>query len=93
MLPNGAIVIDDEGKTSIQDIYAAGDCATVYHLVKEKQVYIPLATNANKLGRIVGSNLGGKNEKFQGTLGSSCILILHIFFLVLDNNLYDFYLL
>ena len=62
MLQNGAIVIDDEGKTSIQDIYAAGDCATVYHLVKEEQVYIPLATNANKLGRIVGSNLGGKNE-------------------------------
>ena len=76
MLLNGAIVIDDEGKTSIQDIYAAGDCATVYHLVKEKQVYIPLATNANKLGRIVGSNLGGKNEKFQGTLGSSCIKLL-----------------
>lgn len=76
MLQNGAIVIDDEGKTSIQDIYAAGDCATVYHLVKEEQVYIPLATNANKLGRIVGSNLGGKNEKFQGTLGSSCIKLL-----------------
>ena len=76
MLPNGAIVIDDEGKTSIEDIYAAGDCATVYHLVKQDQVYIPLATNANKLGRIVGSNLGGKNEKFQGTLGSSCIKLL-----------------
>lgn len=76
MLPNGAIVIDDEGKTSIEDIYAAGDCATVYHIVKQDQVYIPLATNANKLGRIVGSNLAGKNEKFQGTLGSSCIKLL-----------------
>ena len=76
MLPNGEIVIDDEGKTSIEDIYAAGDCATVYHIVKQDQVYIPLATNANKLGRIVGSNLAGKNEKFQGTLGSSCIKLL-----------------
>ena len=76
MLENGAIVIDDQGRTSIEDIYSAGDCATVYHLVKQKQVYIPLATNANKLGRIVGSNLGGKCEQFQGTLGSSCIKLL-----------------
>lgn len=76
MLDNGAIVIDNQGRTSIEDIYAAGDCATVYHLVKQQQVYIPLATNANKLGRIVGSNLGGKSETFQGTLGSSCIKLL-----------------
>ncbi len=76
MLENGAIVINSEGKTSVEDIYAAGDCATVFHLVKQKQVYIPLATNANKVGRIVGSNLGGKSEKFQGTLGSSCIKLL-----------------
>ena len=29
MLPNGAIIIDSHGKSSINDIYSAGDCATV----------------------------------------------------------------
>ncbi|MEE1071573.1 MAG: CoA-disulfide reductase [Cellulosilyticum sp.] len=78
MLENGAIVIDHEGKTSIEDIYAAGDCATVPHLLMKKPAYIPLATSANKLGRIVGENLAGKNETFEGTLGSSCLKVLHM---------------
>ena len=78
MLPNGAIVVDNEGKTSIEDIYAAGDCATVPHLLKETPAYIPLATSANKLGRIVGENLGGMKSTFEGTLGSSCIKVMDI---------------
>ena len=78
MLPNGAIIVDHEGKTSVEDIYAAGDCATVPHLLKEEPAYIPLATSANKLGRIVGENLGGGSEKFEGTLGSSCLKVLHM---------------
>ena len=51
MLPNGALVIDKHGKTSIDSIYSAGDCATVYHLVRKENVFIPLATTANKIGR------------------------------------------
>ena len=78
MLGNGAIIIDQEGKTSIEDIYAAGDCATVPHLLKKEPAYIPLATSANKLGRILGENLGGQTEKFEGTLGSSCLKVLHM---------------
>ena len=78
MLANGAIIIDQEGKTSVEDIYAAGDCATVPHLLKKEPAYIPLATSANKLGRIIGENLGGEAEKFEGTLGSSCLKVLHM---------------
>lgn len=73
---NGAIIVDAEGKTSIKDIYSAGDCATVPHILKTEQAYVPLATVANKFGRIVGENLAGKNEKFVGTLASSCIKVL-----------------
>lgn len=75
-LPNGAIIIDDEGRTSIPDIYAAGDCATVMHQLKKEPAYLPLATTANKLGRLVGSNLAGNHERFEGTLGSACIKVL-----------------
>lgn len=78
MLGNGAIIVDNEGKTSIANIYAAGDCATVPHLLKETPAYIPLATSANKLGRIVGENLGGNTMTFEGTLGSSCIKVMDI---------------
>ncbi|CEP79404.1 CoA-disulfide reductase [Paraclostridium sordellii] len=76
MLPNGAIVIDEFGRTSIEDIYAAGDCATIQNIVTGQDSYVPLATGANKLGRIVGENLAGANNSFQGSLGSSCIKIM-----------------
>lgn len=78
MLPNGALVIDEFGKTSIDSIYSAGDCATVYHRVRKENVYIPLATTANKIGRIVGENLAGKNTPFTGTLGSAAIKVLDV---------------
>ena len=71
---NGAIIVDREGKTNIDSIYAAGDCSTIYDKVLDEQNYIPLATGANKLGRMVANNLTGGEEKFLGSLGSACIL-------------------
>ncbi|MGO0862412.1 FAD-dependent oxidoreductase, partial [Clostridioides difficile] len=53
-LKNGAIVVDEDGRTSVEDIYSAGDCATIKNIVSNENAYIPLATGANKLGRIVG---------------------------------------
>lgn len=78
MLDNGAIIINEFGQTNIEDIYSAGDCATVYHLVREENVYIPLATTANKIGRVVGENLAGQRNSFQGTLGSAAIKVLDL---------------
>ena len=76
MLPNGAIIVDEHGRTSIEDIYAAGDCATIKNLITNEDIYAPLATGANKLGRVVGENLGGINSIFPGSLASSCIKVL-----------------
>lgn len=78
MLPNGAIIIDNHGRSSIEDIYSAGDCATVPHRVKNEDVYIPLATTANKIGRVIGENLAGKNSTFFGTLGSAAVKVLDL---------------
>ena len=78
MLSNGAIVIDHQARTSIEGIYAGGDCATVYHRVKQEQVFIPLATTANKLGRMLGENLTGAEKIFPGTLGSAAVKVLDV---------------
>ena len=76
MLSNGAIIVYECGRTSVEDIYAAGDCATIKNLVTNEDMYVPLATGANKLGRIVGENLGGINSYYPGSLASSCIKVL-----------------
>ena len=77
MLPNGAILINSYGETNILGVYSAGDCATVPHCLLGND-YIPLATTANKLGRIVGENLGGNKVKFQGTLGSAAVKVMDL---------------
>lgn len=78
MLRNGAIVVDSYGRTSVEDVYSAGDCATINNLITGKEAYVPLATGANKLGRIVGENLSGQNNSFQGSMASSCIKVMNM---------------
>ena len=70
--PQKAIIIDQNCQTNLLDVYAAGDCATVPHKILGNQ-YIPLATTANKLGRLAGEIMSGKSQQFIGTLGSSGI--------------------
>ena len=78
MLGNGAIIVDEYGKTSVEDIYSAGDCATIKNIVTGENMFVPLATGANKLGRIVGENLAGANNAFQWSLASSCIKVMNM---------------
>lgn len=76
-IDNGAIVIDKYGQTSIKDVFAAGDCATVPHRLAGNE-YIPLATYANKYGRIIGENIVSDKkdwQSFNGALGSSSIKV------------------
>lgn len=74
-LRNGAIVVDRAGRTSIEDVYACGDCATVYN-PQQNEFYAALATYANKMGRLVGDNIVSTTQKeYIGALGSSSLRI------------------
>ncbi len=66
-----AVLVDENLRTNIENIYAAGDCALNYHKVIGKYTYIPLATSANKMGKIAGENMAGGSRAFGGILGSS----------------------
>ena len=58
-------------------IYMLLEIVLLYNnIVTGQDSYVPLATGANKLGRIVGENLAGANNSFQGSLGSSCIKVM-----------------
>lgn len=69
----GAIIVNPYMETNVKNIYAAGDCATHFHIVKRKDDYIPLGTTANKQGTIAGANMSGGAETFKGMTGSSVI--------------------
>lgn len=78
MAKNGALLVDRELRTSIEDIYAAGDCILVYNEVMEEDSYLALGTVANKCGRIAGANIAGEHQKFIGALGSAAIKVCNI---------------
>ncbi len=68
--PWGGIVVNQRLQTSDPDIYAAGDCIAVNHLVTGKQMHAPLGSLANREGRIVGDNMAGIPSTFEGVVGS-----------------------
>lgn len=80
---NDAIQVNGFMETSIMDIYAAGDCATQYHRIKERHDYIPLGTHANKQGQIAGLNIVNEHKSFHGIVGTS---ILKFFILTLGRT-------
>lgn len=71
MLPNGAIIVDDYMRTSNPNIFAAGDSCAVYYNPARTHSYIPLATNAVRMGTLVGKNLLAPKIRYQGTQGTS----------------------
>lgn len=66
----GAIWVDERMQSSVNSVYAAGDCVETQHLVSGKPVYFPLGTTANKQGRVAGENAGGGNARFEGIVGT-----------------------
>ena len=67
----GAIKVNEQMMTSNPDIYAAGDCVEVKHIVTDKPCYIPLGSTANKQGRVAANSICGIKDAFTGVAGSS----------------------
>ncbi len=67
----GAIITNEYGQTSDPDIYAAGDVRVVRFNPTDKDVYIPLASNAVRQGMTVGMNIFGNTYPEMGTQGTS----------------------
>ncbi len=72
---NGAYVVNKKQETSIKDVYAVGDCATIYDNSIDDKNYIALATNAVRSGIVAASNVIGAPLDSVGVQGSNGICI------------------
>ena len=63
-----AIKVSGMQQSSINSIYAAGDCCLVKNIVTGSFEYIPTAANAIKAGRVAGANAAGGHEIFEGSV-------------------------
>ncbi len=68
---SGAIQVDRRQATSVEGVWAAGDCAESYHRVLERPVHIALGTVANRQARVAGLNIGGGYASFPGVVGTA----------------------
>jgi NADPH-dependent 2,4-dienoyl-CoA reductase/sulfur reductase-like enzyme len=69
--PTGAIAVDRRQRTSVDGVFAAGDCCESRHLVSDRPVHIALGTHANKQARVAGTNIGGGYATFPGVVGTA----------------------
>jgi rhodanese-related sulfurtransferase len=67
----GAIAVNEYLQTSDPDIYAGGDCVENTHIVSGQKVYVPQGSTANKHGRIIGNNVTGGRESWEGIAGTT----------------------
>jgi NADPH-dependent 2,4-dienoyl-CoA reductase/sulfur reductase-like enzyme/rhodanese-related sulfurtransferase len=70
---SGAIKVDEYMRTSDPYIFAAGDCASQINQISGREVYIPLASTANKQGRVVANNIAGLKTEFSAVAGTTVL--------------------
>lgn len=75
---NGAIKVNNFQETSIDRIYAAGDCCEVKNIVTGKPAYIPLATVASRSAWVAGENAAGERAKFAGGIYSAALKLFSL---------------
>lgn len=69
----GTILVDGQMKTSLEDIYAAGDCAMVTNRITGKRQWSPMGSSANMEGRTLAQILTGVVKEYKGVLGTGVV--------------------
>lgn len=67
-LENG-VVVDKFTRTSVADVYAAGDAAVTFDPITGDPMITGLWTNAVEMGRCAGANMAGRPTAYGGTFG------------------------
>lgn len=68
---SGGVWVDSRQRTSVPNVWSAGDCVEAIHRLSGQPVNIHLGTYANRQGRVAGLNIGGHDVTFPGVLGTA----------------------
>lgn len=67
----GGIKVNPRMKTSLPDIYAAGDCVESSNMITGQPALSQLGTTAERQGKVAGINIAGGYSTFAGILDST----------------------
>jgi NADPH-dependent 2,4-dienoyl-CoA reductase/sulfur reductase-like enzyme len=65
-------------RTSLPDVFAAGDCIAPYHHVIGRPAFVPLGPAANKTGRVAGTVAAGGDARFPGIVGTAVVKVFDL---------------
>jgi CoA-dependent NAD(P)H sulfur oxidoreductase len=74
----GGIAVNSSMETSVPSIYAAGNCAETYCMIRRRPVLSYLGTVAAKQGRVAGENLAARRTKFAGAIGTTVLKVFDL---------------
>ncbi|MBD8101427.1 FAD-dependent oxidoreductase [Plantibacter sp. CFBP 8775] len=75
--PGGAVVVDEQMRTGLPHVWAAGDGIVTHHRLLGV-TYLPLGTTSHKQGRVAGENAIGGNTRFAGSLGTQVVKVFDL---------------
>lgn len=68
LMPNKTVKVDAYFRTSDENIYAVGDCATVTNRETGQPAWSPMGSSANIEGRLLAKTLAGGGQPYPGVL-------------------------
>src|ERR1700722_11688774 len=77
-LADRSVVVDEGMRTSLPDVYAAGDAVALPHLVLGRPAWVPLGPAANKTGRVAGTVAAGGSASFKGVVGTVAVKVFDL---------------
>lgn len=69
------ILVDEHLKTSVKDVYAAGDCVETFDVLRKTRRPQPIWPNAYEQGRAAGLNMAGEERNYPGSFGMNSLEI------------------
>lgn len=75
--PGGAVVVDEQMRTGLPRVWAAGDGVVTRHRLLGV-TYLPLGTTSHKQGRVAGENAIGGDARFAGSLGTQVVKVFDL---------------
>ena len=74
----GAVVVDEQMRTSDPSIFGVGDSVQVTDTVTGEAVVVPLAGPANRQGRIAADVISGRDSRYSSTQGTGIVKVFDL---------------
>jgi NAD(P)H-nitrite reductase large subunit len=75
---NRGILVDDHLRSSVENVYAAGDVAEGRDLVTGEAAVHAIEPTAMEHGRVVGANMAGRDVAYRGSLLMNIVEVCHL---------------